>query len=286
VLAPRTSAERKTKNAKCNELMSLVVKPNKNSQEIVSVTPQSAGWRYISFSAHQLAPGQTLTFSDNSNELCVVVLTGIVSAQADGFDWKEIGGRKSVFEDASPYAVYLPPRARLTVTAKTEVELAVAGGPAEGKFPLRLIEPASMRRSVRGKGSNTRYVCDILPQDEPAESVLVVEVRTPSGNSSSYPPHKHDIDNVPVESLLEETYYHRINPPQGFVFQRVYSDSRDLDESMAVEDRDVVLVPRGYHPVVVPHGYESYYFNVMAGPKRVWHFYNDPAHEWILTAAA
>jgi 5-deoxy-glucuronate isomerase len=93
------------------------------------------------------------------------------------------------------------------------------------------------------------------------------------------------VDNIPAESLLEETYYHRIDPPQGFVFQRVYSDSRDIDESMAVEDRDVVLVPRGYHPVVVPHGYQSYYFNVMAGPKRVWHFHNDPAHEWILSAA-
>jgi 5-deoxy-glucuronate isomerase len=249
--------------------MNLLVKPKKNSQEIVSVTPESAGWRYVSFSAHQLAPGETLSFSDNSNELCVVVLTGIVSAQAEGFDWKEIGGRMSVFENASPYAVYLPPGAKLTVTAKTTVELGVAGAPAKGELPVRLIEPGSIRRSVRGKGSNIRYVCDILPQDEPAESVLVVEVRTPSGNSSSYPPHKHDIDNVPIESLLEETYYHRINPSQG---------------SMAVEDRDVVLVPRGYHPVVVPHGYESYYFNVMAGPKRVRHFHNDPAHEWIVSA--
>ena len=187
----------------------------------------------------------------------------------------------SVFEDASPYAVYLPhaPSSRSPQKPRRSSRWR---GSAEGKLPVRLIEPAAIKRSVRGKGSNTRYVCDILPQDEPAESVLVVEVRTPGGHSSSYPPHKHDIDNVPAESLLEETYYHRINPPQGFVFQRVYSDSRDLDESMAVEDRDVVLVPRGYHPVVVPHGYESYYFNVMAGPKRVWHFYNDPAHEWIL----
>ncbi|HEY5742909.1 MAG TPA: 5-deoxy-glucuronate isomerase [Terrimicrobiaceae bacterium] len=264
--------------------MHLLIKPQRKSQEIVSVTPQSAGWRYISFSAHRLASGEGLTFRDNANELCLVVLSGIVSARCEGFEWKELGGRMSVFEDTSPSAIYLPPRTDLTVTAKTEAELAVARGPAEGKFPVRLIEPSSIRRSVRGKGSNVRYVCDVLPQDEPAESVLVVEVRTPSGHSSSYPPHKHDIDNVPVESLLEETYYHRINPPQGFVFQRVYSDSRDLDESMAVEDRDVVLVPRGYHPVVVPHGYESYYFNVMAGPKRVWHFHNDPAHEWIFSA--
>ena len=265
--------------------MHLLIKPRKDSPEVVSVTPQSAGWRYISFSARKLVPGATVSFLDNSNELCVVVLSGIVSVQMEDTGWKEIGGRMSVFEDASPYAVYLPPRAKLTVTAKTDAELGVAGAPAKGELPARLIEPASIRRSVRGKGANIRYVCDILPQDEPAECVLVVEVRTPSGNSSSYPPHKHDVDNVPFESQLEETYYHRINPPQGFVFQRVYTDSRDIDESMAVEDRDVVLVPRGYHPVVVPHGYESYYFNVMAGPKRVWHFHNDPAHEWMLAGA-
>jgi 5-deoxy-glucuronate isomerase len=265
--------------------MDLLIKPKKDSRDIVSVTPHSAGWRYVSFAAHKLAPGETLSFTDSSNELCVVVLTGIVSAQTEGFDWKEIGQRMSVFEDAAPYAIYLPPRAKLTVTAKTETELAVAGAPAKGELPPRLIEPASIRRTARGKGSNTRYVCDILPQDEPAESVLVVEVRTPSGNSSSYPPHKHDIDNIPTESLLEETYYHRIHPSQGFIFHRVYTDSRDIDESMAVEDRNVVLVPRGYHPVVVPHGYESYYFNVMAGPKRVWHFHNDPAHEWMLSAS-
>jgi 5-deoxy-glucuronate isomerase len=265
-----------------NNCINLLVKPNKDSREIVSVTPQSAGWTYVSFSAHRLLSGETLSFYDDANELCLVVLTGIISARTEGFDWKEIGGRMSVFEDAAPYAVYLPPRTKLTVIAKTDAELAVAGSPATGTLPPRLIEPAAIRRSARGKGTNVRYVCDILPQDEPAESVLVVEVRTPSGNSSSYPPHKHDVDNIPIESQLEETYYHRINPPQGFVFQRVYSDSRDLDVSMAVEDRNVVLVPRGYHPVVVPHGYESYYFNVMAGPKRVWHFHNDPAHEWML----
>jgi 5-deoxy-glucuronate isomerase len=265
--------------------MNLLIKPRKNSQQIVSVTPASAGWRYVSFSAYQLASGGTVALSDNSNELCVVVLSGIVSAQTEDYDWKEIGQRMSVFEDAAPYAFYIPPRGKLTVTAKTDAELGVAGGLAKGELPARLIDPAGIRRSVRGQGANLRYVCDILPEDVPAESVLVVEVKTPSGHSSSYPPHKHDVDNVPEESLLEETYYHRINPPQGFVFQRIYSDSRDLDESMAVEDRDVVLVPRGYHPVVVPHGYESYYLNVMAGHKRVWHFHNDPAHEWILSAA-
>ena len=127
-----------------------------------------------------------------------------------------------------------------------------------------------------------RYVRDILPHTEPAHRPPVVEVRTPSGHSSSYPPHKHDTDAAPRETLLEETYYHRLNPGQGFAFQRVYTDDRSLDESLAVAERDVVMVPRGYHPVVVPPGYESYYLNVMAGPRREGHFHNGPAHEWML----
>jgi 5-deoxy-glucuronate isomerase len=134
----------------------------------------------------------------------------------------------------------------------------------------------------RGSGSNRRIVRNVLPETEAAESLLIAEVITPAGNWSSYPPHKHDADNLPEESALEETYYHRLNPPQGFAFQRVYTDDRSLDESMAVHDGDCVLVPRGYHPVGAAHGYDLYYLNVMAGPKRTWLINNDPAHEWIV----
>jgi len=123
-----------------------------------------------------------------------------------------------------------------------------------------------------------------LPEWEMAENLLVVEVITPAGNTSSYPPHKHDEDKLPDESALEETYYHRINPPQGFAFQRVYTDDRELDEAMAVEDGDVTLVPRGYHPCAAIHGYELYYLNVMAGPRRTWKFHNAKEHEWLLKA--
>ncbi|MGB2517139.1 MAG: 5-deoxy-glucuronate isomerase, partial [Pseudomonadales bacterium] len=149
--------------------------------------------------------------------------------------------------------------------------------------PARLIDPATMSQEVRGQGTNTRYVRNILPETEPADGLLVVEVITPSGHWSSYPPHKHDRDASPSETLLEETYYHRLNPASGYVHQRVYTDDRSLDETLSPEDGDVVLVPRGYHPVGVPHGYTSYYLNVMAGPLREWHFKNDPDHEWIIS---
>jgi len=262
--------------------MSLLVKAQRAGRDIVSVTPQTAGWKYVGFAAHRLGPGETMTLETDASEICVVVLRGIVTIGAQGQTWREIGHRTSVFSDEAPYALYVPSGEQVQVAANTEAEIAIASAPGSRARPARLIEPASMKRSVRGQGSNTRYVCDILPQTEPADHLLVVEVRTPSGHSSSYPPHKHDTDNLPDESSLEETYYHRLNPSQGFAFQRVYTDDRSLDESLAVEDHDVVMVPRGYHPVVVPHGYESYYLNVMAGPTREWHFKNDPAHEWML----
>ncbi|WP_042303680.1 5-deoxy-glucuronate isomerase [Paraburkholderia kururiensis] len=262
--------------------MTLLVKAEREGQTIARVTPESADWRYVGFAAYRLGENDVVHVFESARESCIVVLCGVVDIEAGDTKWLNLGSRDSVFEDKSPYAVYLPPNVRAVVRGVRHAEIGVASAPAKGTLPARLIEPAQMKRSTRGKGLNTRYVCDILPQTEPAESLLVVEVRTPSGHASSYPPHKHDTDDIPVESSLEETYYHRLNPPQGFAFQRVYTDSRDIDESMAVEDHDVVMVPRGYHPVVVPYGYDSYYLNVMAGPQRVWHFKNDPAHEWII----
>ncbi|HUN92249.1 MAG TPA: 5-deoxy-glucuronate isomerase [Burkholderiaceae bacterium] len=263
--------------------MTLIVKGRREGRDIVAVTPASAGWRYVGFSAHRLARDESIVVGVPGREVCIVALTGTVSVTVGDRAWSRIGGRRSVFDHVSPHAVYLPPAARAEVVAHDAAEVALCSAPAaHGDLPARLIEPSAMKRSVRGSGTNTRYVCDILPQQEPAESLLVVEVLTPAAHSSSYPPHKHDRDLLPHESLLEETYYHRIDPPQGFGFQRVYTDDRTLDEAMTIEDHDVVMVPRGYHPVVMPHGYGGYYLNTMAGPTRQWHFHNDPAHEWML----
>jgi 5-deoxy-glucuronate isomerase len=262
--------------------MTLLVKAARNAREVVRVTPESAGWRFVGFTAYRLAAGETVTLELGGREACIVVLAGRTDIDAGGQRWQNVGNRDSVFDDAPPAAVYVPDGAGVRIVAQSAAEIGVAHAPGGGTLPARLIDPATMKRSVRGTGANTRYICDILPQSEPAEHLLVVEVRTPAGHSSSYPPHKHDTDALPEESSLEETYYHRLKPSQGFAFQRVYTDDRSLDESLAVEDHDVVMVPRGYHPVVVPYGYESYYLNVMAGPKREWQFRNDPAHEWML----
>lgn len=266
--------------------MTLLVKGKKTGSSIVSVTPALAGWTYVGFAAHRLARGESLAVAASTRETCIVVLSGVVSVTVDGphghVEWHEIGERTRVFDDAAPYSVYVPGGHAMVIRGNSGAEVALCTAPATGTLAPRLIEPSSMKRSVRGAGSNTRYVCDILPHTEPADHLLVVEVRTPNGHSSSYPPHKHDVDNLPLESSLEETYYHRINPAQGFAFQRVYTDDRSIDEAMAVENHDVVMVPRGYHPVTMPHAYDGYYLNVMAGPTRAWHFKNDPAHEWML----
>jgi len=262
----------------------LLAKAAAQGRDIVNVTPQSAGWDYVGFRAIRLGQGETESITTGERELCIVVLTGTVDIRVDGQTFSGLGTRDSVFEPVSPAAVYVPAGETVTVQARRAAELALCFAPSGGqKHPVRLIDPAGMRRSVRGKGSNTRYVCDILPHDDPgAAHLLVVEVITPAGHASSYPPHKHDSETPPTETQLEETYYHRLNPPQGFAFQRVYTDDRSLDEACAVEDHDVVMVPRGYHPVVAPHGYDLYYLNVMAGPQRLWVFRNDPAHAWML----
>lgn len=249
---------------------------------IQRITPASADWTYVGFEVYTLKPGESVRLPTDNTEVCVVLITGTADLACQSEQWDNIGGRTSVFTQEPPYAAYVPPQDEVRVTARTELEFTVSRAPAEGLYPARLIRPEELTYITRGEGTNERRVCNILFNDIPAEKLLVVEVFTPNGNWSSYPPHKHDTDNKPEETQLEETYYHRINPPQGFAFQRVYTDDRTLDETITVENRDIVMVPEGYHPVGAPHGYDLYYLNTMAGPERTWIFNNDPAHAWML----
>ena len=253
--------------------------------KVLEVTPESAGWTYVGFKLFKLSAGQALDGFVPGRETCLVLVRGTAHITAGAAAFPAVGGRHSPFEDRAPGAVYVPAGAGYRVMALDEVELAVCTAPGTAGAEPRLIPEAEMSREVRGQGTNTRYVRNILPQDRPADSLLVVEVVTPSGHWSSYPPHKHDMAEAGAETQLEETYYHRLDPPQGFAIQRVYTDDRSLDEAVIVEDGDVVMVPRGYHPVGAPHGYDLYYLNVMAGPERQWIFRNDPAHAWIVEKA-
>lgn len=258
----------------------LLVKPDLSAgaAHVHRITPQSAGWRHVGFEVVDLVPRQTLVRALPDREQCLVLLSGTATVRARE-DFGALGARASPFA-GMPFAVYVPPRTEVRVTAESHCELALGSAPAEGRFQPRVIRPDDIREEVRGTGTNTRYVYDILPESAEAESLLVVEVRTPGGHWSSYPPHKHDRGEG-GESQLEEIYYHRLSRPGGFAFQRVYTDDRSLDETMAVEDRDLVLVPRGHHPVSAPHGFELYYLNVMAGPVRRWRFSYAPGYEFL-----
>jgi 5-deoxy-glucuronate isomerase len=260
----------------------LRVRPSGENGRVHHVTPENVGWRYVGFDLHRLRRGESATGASKDRETCLVLISGTARVTADGRDLGEVGERMSPFE-GKPYAIYLSANNEWSVVASTDCEIAVCTAPGTaGARPVRVIRPDEMSQETRGRGTNTRYITNILTESEPADSLLVVEVVTPGGHTSSYPPHKHDRDDLPRESLLEEIYYHRLNPPQGFAFQRIYTDDRSLDEAIAVEDGDVTLVPRGYHPCAACHGYDLYYLNVMAGPVRTWKFHNAPEHAWLL----
>jgi 5-deoxy-glucuronate isomerase len=263
--------------------MTLRVRPTAPDADgrVLVITPESAGWKYVGFEVRRLSPGQEVTLTSAGNESCLVILTGSADVHVDHLELKGLGGRKSVFDDAPPGAVYAPARSRISIRAGSAAEVALCSAPGTGVGGPRAISGERMPKETRGDGTNRRMVRNVLPETEPAERLLVVEVITPGGHWSSYPPHKHDTNTPPAETQLEETYYHRLNPSQGFAFQRVYTDDRSIDETVCVEDGDVVLVPRGYHPVGAPHGYDLYYLNVMAGPVRRWIVQDDPAHAWI-----
>lgn len=248
---------------------------------VLVVTPASAGWSHVGFKVVKLTAGQRHEGGEAAREACLVLVAGSADIVAGDQRFGNVGGRASPFEDRAPGAVYVPAGLPYAVVAQGDVELAICTAPGSGRGAARPIGDADMSREVRGNGTNTRYVRNILPETEAADGLLVVEVVTPAGHWSSYPPHKHDTATPGEESILEETYYHRTQPRQGFAFQRVYTADRSLDEAIAVEDGDVVLVPRGYHPVGAAHGYDLYYLNVMAGPERRWLFRNDPDHAWI-----
>jgi 5-deoxy-glucuronate isomerase len=247
---------------------------------ILSVSRTKAGWRYVSFRVWELRQGQVIQDSTRDEEVGLVVLTGRVSVESSEGLWKDIGERTDVF-DGKPYVVYLPPKTTFTLTAVRDASVARAGAFATTGAEAYLVTPDDIAEEPRGTANATRLIRHLLEADRPAEHLFLVECITPPGNWSSYPPHKHDTENYPDETYLEETYYHRIRPASGFGFQRVYTPDREVDETVLIENGSLVLVPRGYHPVVFAPGYEGYYLNVMAGPIREWRFSDDPANAWF-----
>lgn len=262
--------------------MNLLRRPEGQSGRVHHLTPQGAGWGYVGFDLWRLTPGEVTEGATGDREVILVLVEGRVRVTGAGQDWGEMGGRMSVFERIPPHCLYLPGGSDWQAEATTDCTLAVCSAPAKGGHPAARIGPEGIALTDRGKGTNLRHIHAIAMEDrDVCDSLLVTEVFTPAGHWSSYPPHRHDEDDFPNMTYLEETYYHRLNPAQGFGFQRVFTEDGSLDETMAVHDHDLVLVPRGHHPCGAPHGYEMYYLNVMAGPLRKWRFRNHPDHDWI-----
>ncbi len=248
--------------------------------ERVSITPESVGFEYLSFSVRALAAGEAISGQTGSDEVGIVILGGRFMVHSSAGSWSHVGVRAHVF-DGLPTALYLPIGTSYTITAETDGELAFCRARAERAFPARLILPEDVRIEIRGGGNATRQINHILTPDFPADRLMIVEVYTPSGNWSSYPPHKHDVHNPPEEVDLEEIYYYKVDRPKGYAIQRIYTADGGRDVTLTVQDGDLVLIPEGYHPVVAAHGYNVYYLNALAGSARSMAASDDPAHAWV-----
>ncbi len=260
---------------------------------ILSITPEQAGWEYISFQARRLADNQSWSFASAGNELVIVNLSGRYTVRSNRGQWSGIGTRKNVFEGAA-HALYLPRHSEFTITAEESGEYAVAWVPTDQDNEPWLIKPEDVAISVRGGDNVSRQINDLLPSGSPVHRLVLVEVYTPGGNWSSYPPHKHDVhlkddqDNL-LEADLEEVYFYKIDKSEGYAYQRVYTDETSplhkagcpIDALVRAKNNCAVLVPEGYHPVVSAPGYTTYYLNVLAGSAQMLANQDDPKYTWV-----
>ncbi len=273
----------------------LVVHPGNSTDSdlVVEVTPDAAGWESISFCVRRLAAGRTWSFETTGHELALIVLGGTIDVDTNRGQWQGLGRRADVFSGL-PYALYLSRDTELTVRAAAGAEFAVAWVRADRDFAPKLITPAQIPVEIRGGDHATRQINGILLPGFPCQRLVVVEVYTPGGNWSSYPPHKHDVHRVAqdgrlVQADLDEIYYYKIDRPEGYALQRVYTgpDSplqaagHPIDAVVAARNDDVVLIPEGYHPVSSPVGYTTYYLNVLAGSAQSLAAQDDPQFAWV-----
>jgi 5-deoxy-glucuronate isomerase len=229
------------------------------------IRPADAGWQYVGFAEHRLPAGAGIERLADDREVAVIVIDGAVTLQAAGRRYGSVGGRATPLEGPPAPVLLLAPGAGLEVRAESDATVVVADAPGAASAWTRLIEPADVVVESRGQGATERRIHHLLPPTADAGRLILFEVITPGGHWSSYPPHKHDTEDPPREAYLEELYYYRFARPEGWAFARVYTADRSLDASLAPRDRDVVLVPKGYHPVAAAPGYDAYYLNVMAG---------------------
>ena len=247
----------------------------------LEVTPDAAGWDYSGLRVLHLTAGDGHTFGTGDDEMIVLPLRGSCTV-ACGDRTIELAGRDGVFAGPTDFA-YLPPGAEATLASAGGGTFALPSARAERGYPVRHVPADQVPVELRGRGSCSREVHNFAAADVfAADRLIAVEVLTPGGNWSSYPPHKHD-EAGPEETVLEEIYYFEV-ARSGPAYQRVYgTDPRPVDLLTEVRGGDVVLIPHGWHgPSMAAPGYDLYYLNVMAGPgERAWRVRHDPAHDWV-----
>jgi 5-deoxy-glucuronate isomerase len=246
---------------------------------LIHLPRQKAQWDWMSFAVQRLQPQQVFRTRTEHEEAVFVLLGGICLA-----DWgqglRRVGDRKNVF-DGFPHALYLPANNDICFIAETTCEIAECRVPSEARLEPKLITPADVVSSLRGGGNVSRQIVDVIPPSFAADKLVVIEVYTPGGNWSSYPPHKHDTHNPPSEVDLDEIYYYRISQPGGFALQHLYSEKDSDGQILKTRDGDTVLVRSGFHAVVAGPGYDVYYLNFLAGSSRSLAVTDDLQHTWI-----
>jgi 5-deoxy-glucuronate isomerase len=251
--------------------------PPQQAGKLLDLPREQAYWEWMSFFVHRLQPGDVLKTRTQDEEAAFVILGGTCIA-----DWgqgpTQVGKRKHVF-DGLPYTLYIPAQNQVSFTAQTLCEIAECRVPSKAKLEPMLVTPADVASGPRGGGNASRQIVDVVAPAFPADKLMVIEVYTPGGNWSSYPPHKHDKHNPPAEVDLDEIYYYRIQN-EGFALQHLYG-GEESELIVKVRDGDVVLVRNGYHAVVAGPGYDVYYLNFLAGSSRALSVTEDTQRAWI-----
>ena len=243
--------------------------------------PGAAGMSLTRFGVLQLKQGTSWSGNTGDWEVALVLLGGKCAVKGADFEFKEVGRRKNVF-DGKPHTVYLPRRTAYTVTGLTDVDIAMNESPASRDTARpTVIEPEMCKVMTLGRENFTRQATIMISEKFDSEHFYIGEGMIPSGNWSGYPPHKHDVDNLPGEISMEETYFYRFNPVHGFGIQKVYLPDGSVDETYTVKNNDTVAIAQGYHPLCGAPGYQMYYLWTMCGSvNRGLISSMDPAHSW------
>jgi 5-deoxy-glucuronate isomerase len=274
----------------------LLVRPESFARDpdlLLNITPERAGWDFLSFQVRRLSAHERWSFSTADEELALITLSGTYSISSSHGDWPDVGRRTNVFTGIA-HTLYLPRGTEGVVTAVSSGEFAVARAPSHEDHSPFLVRPEDVTTSIRGGDNATRQINRLIPPGAAVERLVVVEVYTPSGSWSSYPPHKHDVHRVNehgtlIEADLEEIYFYKIDPPDGYALQQVYTDpvsplhraGHPIEALIKVGNNEAVIVPEGYHPVVSPPGFTTYYLNVLAGSAQSLACVDDSRFAWV-----